>query len=200
MRRSHLLLLCLLAAPALAENIVTHDKDTLLNDRYIARHPEEAEDKPFKDAEEALPPLPSAAAKWFDLYIAPDYPNRPAIELDNLHLAADNTVRYTLNTRSAQGLDNLTTESLYCSDTMLSFRKDTMLSSYKILGYGDPVNQRWIQPRNPQWQKIGSVLNSADPIRAVLYRAFCEDGLPANKDKLIQRLQERAGSKSKWTK
>lgn len=191
------ILLLALAAPAVFAQSRT-EKDTLVNTRYVERNPHEA-DTQFQEAELALPPMPGKDAQWFDLYIKPDFPQQPQIDLNSIILAPDNTVRYVLNIRSARGHDNLSAEALYCSESAFSAKKK---SSYKVYGYGDPVNNRWIRPRNAQWKEIGAILNTADPVRGVLYRAFCEDGLPGSKEKLVQRLKERSGTQSKfhWTK
>ncbi|MDO4249270.1 MAG: CNP1-like family protein [Neisseria sp.] len=198
MRRLYLLPLFLLAGYAAAENSRTQ-KDTLVNTRYIERNGSEA-DKVFKEAEVPLPALPDASANWFSLYVNRDFPQRALIDLDSIALAPDGTIRYTLNLQSASGMDNLTTEALYCASTSFSMSDKEKRSSYKVYGYGDTVNKRWVKPRNPQWQPIGAVLNNSDPVRTVLYRSFCEDGTPESREKLVERLKERATARSKWTK
>lgn len=196
MRR--LTILLALSLPLIAHAAPRSDKETMVNTRYIERNPNEAGDK-FEEAKLDLPPLPENNAQWFDLYTQPGYPNKPQIDLNSVTLAPDNTIRYTLNIRSAGGYDNITSEALYCAESSFNAQKK---SSYKIYGYADPVNKRWIKARNPQWREIGAILNSADPVRGTLYRAFCEDGLPGSQGKLIERLKSRAGTQSKtgWDK
>ncbi|MDO4641577.1 MAG: CNP1-like family protein [Neisseria sp.] len=191
-------LLLALAAPVAAFAVPRSEKDSQVNTRYIERNPQDADER-FKEAETELPPLPDNNAQWFDLYVSPDFTQKPKIDLNSIVLAPDGTVRYTLNVQSASGYDNLTAEGLYCAEATFNTKKK---SSYKIYGYGDTVNHRWIQPRNPQWRDIGAILNSADPVRGTLYRAFCEDGLPGSREKLIERLKARSGTHSKfhWTK
>lgn len=198
MRRLYLLPLFCLAGYAAAE-MPRSQKDTLVNTRYIERNGPQA-DKVFKEADVALPALPGASANWFQLYVNRDFPQRALIDLDSITLASDGTVRYTLNMQSSGGMDNLTSEALYCASTSFSMGDKEKRSSYKVFGYGDTVNQRWVKPRNPQWQQIGAVLNNSDPVRTVLYRSFCEDGTPESREKLVERLKERATARSKWTK
>lgn len=62
-----------------------------------------------------------------------------------------------------------------------------------MFGYGDTVNRRWIEPRKAEWKPIGSTFNKNDAMRAVLYQAFCVDGVPNTTEGLVKRLKERAG-------
>ena len=198
MRRLCLLPLALLASHAFAE-IVTNQKDTKVNTRYIERNGQEV-DPQFKEANIPLPAMPDASADWFPLYVSRDFPQRALIDLNSITLAPDDTIRYTLNVQSANGMDNLTSEALYCASTSFSLSDKEKRSSYKVFGYGDTVNNRWITPRNAKWQPIGAILNTAEPVHAVLYRSFCEDGTPGTREKLVARLKERASARSKWTK
>lgn len=106
--------------------------------------------------------------------------------------APDGSIRYILNIRSDKGYDNLTAEGIFCARSSIGFGNGK-LSSYKVFGYGDTVNSRWIQPRNAEWKPIGGTLGRNDALRAVLYQAFCEGGVPADTQGLVQRLKERAG-------
>ena len=123
-----------------------------------------------------------------------NYGKQPKILLDSLQImpAPDGSIRYILNIRSDKGYDNLTAEGIFCARSSIRFGNDK-LSSYKVFGYGDTVNRRWIQPRNTEWKPIGGALSRNDALRAVLYAAFCEDGIPTDTHGLIQRLKERAG-------
>lgn len=141
----------------------------------------------------ALPAVPATdSGEWFDLYINNTFTKKPKILLDSIAFAPDRTVRYILNTQSARGHDNLSAEGIFCAENSLSLNANSR-STYKIFGYADTVNKRWITPRNAEWKPIGAILNSADPIRGVLYRAFCVDGLPDNDAALQQRVRERSG-------
>lgn len=191
MRRFSLLLLALAVQSAFA--LPTSDKNTHTNTRYERRNPHEAKEKEFNESKVELPALPDQNAKWFEIYVAPDFTQKPKVDLDSIMFAPDGSIRYTLNVQSAGGLDNITAEGIYCSDSSFNAKKKT---SFKVFGYGDTVNRRWIEPRNPKWQDIGSALNSDHPIRNALYRAFCEDGIPSSREILIERLTKRAGAHS----
>ncbi|WP_373698981.1 CNP1-like family protein [Neisseria dentiae] len=189
------ILLLALAATALQVSAAPrHDKDTLENTRYQESEAEKAA-REFKEADVALPAFPDTkSGGWFDIYVGNDFGKQPKILLDSISRAPDGTIRYVLNVQSQQGHDNLTAEGIYCSPT--SFGGESKRSSYKVFGYGDPVNKRWIAPRKGSWKNIGSILSGADPIRGPLFRAFCEDGTPASQQALQQRVTERAGKYS----
>ena len=180
-----LLLLSLTYAHATGFN----QKDTLTNTRYVETEADKARQN-FTEAEEALPAFPTDNTRWHELYVGPSFTKQPFVALDSIYLASDQTVRYILNVRSAQGMDNLSVEALYCSPSSFNQAKK---SSYKTYAYGDPVNRRWIRARNAQWKDMGAILNSADPVRGVLYKAWCVDGLPNTPEKLVQRVQELGG-------
>ncbi|MDO1508885.1 MULTISPECIES: CNP1-like family protein [unclassified Neisseria] len=193
MRRFLLLVPVLAAAHAFAAP--HHDKDTLTNSRYQESTAEKAA-REFKEADVALPAFPDTRnGGWFDIYVNNTYTKKPKILLDSIALAPDGTVRYVLNIQSKQGYDNLSSEGIFCAGTSFSL-KESQRSSFKVFGYGDTVNKRWITPRNGEWKPIGAILNTADPVRGVLYRAFCEDGKPENEQALRERVIRRAGSRS----
>ena len=192
MRRTALLLLALAAGTSLAAGF--SQKDTPINTRY-RETPEEAAAREFKEHTAELPPLPDAHSdSWFDIYVDENYGKQPKILLDSLQImpAPDGSIRYILNIRSDKGYDNLTAEGIFCARSSIGFGNGK-LSSYTMFGYGDTVNRRWIQPRNTEWKPIGGALSRNDALRAVLYAAFCEDGIPTDTHGLIQRLKERAG-------
>lgn len=185
----------LLAVSALSAAAPRHDKDTLVNNRYQESEAEKTV-RDFKEADIGLPAFPDTrSGNWFDIYVGNIYDKKPKILLDSITISPDKSVRYVLNTQSKQGYDNLSAEGLFCADTSFS-TKENKRSSFKVFAYGDTVNKRWIAPRNGRWKPIGAVLNSADPVRAPLYRAFCEDGRPDSADVLKQRVIERVGKHS----
>ncbi|KLT73645.1 Clp protease ClpB [Neisseria arctica] len=187
--------LCLLAMIIASAQVVAasrHDKDTLVNTRYVESAAERAANG-FKETEVDLPPVPDTrTGEWFELHINNDFNKSPLLLLDSLSLAPDGSVRYILNTRSVQGYDNLSAEGFYCAGTSLAADEKNR-SSFKTFAYADTVNQRWIRPRNAEWKPIGAILNTADPIRSVIYRAFCIDGVPGTEEGLKQRIRQRSG-------
>ena len=192
MRRFALLALSLAATQAFALGF--SQKDTLTNTRY-QESPEEVAAREFKEHKAELPPLPDTqSGDWFDLYVNETYGKQPKILLSSLQImpAPDNSIRYVLNVRSDKGYDNLSVEGLYCARTSFTYSKDKR-SSYKVFAYGDTVNHRWIEPRKAEWKPIGSTFNKNDAMRAVLYQAFCVDGVPTTTEGLVKRLKERAG-------
>lgn len=193
MRRISLLLMAALAAPSVSA-MQRSDKDTLVNTRYQESAQEKAA-REFKEAEADLPALPdSKSGDWFDIYVSETYAKRPKILLSSLQImpAPDTSIRYILNTQSAQGHDNLTAEGIFCARSSFNYGGDKR-SSYKVFGYGDPLNNRWIKPRNADWKPMGGAMNRNDELRSVLYNAFCVDGAPNTTEGLIERLRQRAG-------
>lgn len=187
-----LLLPLLLTAAAVSAAAPRHDKDTSVNTRYQESEAEKAA-QGFKEADIGLPAFPDPrSGTWFDIDAGNTYGKTPKILLDSITVAPDTSVRYVLNIQSKQGYDNLSAEGLFCAGTSFSLQ-ESKRSSFKIFAYGDTVNKRWIAPRNAAWKPIGAILNSADPVRGSLYRAFCEDGKPNSAETLRQRVIDRSG-------
>ncbi|WP_274584293.1 CNP1-like family protein [Neisseria leonii] len=184
-----LLILPVTVAAFAAQAAGINQKDTLYNTNYV-ESPEEAARSRFSESDEALPALPDGQTRWQRIYVAPGFPSEPSVALDSVRLAADGSIRYVLNVRSQSGYDNISAEAVYCAPT--SFRQEKK-SSYKIYAFADMQNRHWIQPRNPQWQNIGSILSSPEPVRGALYKVWCIDGVPKNGEGLRARLLERGG-------
>ena len=189
MRRISLLALAFAAAYVYAGST---DKDTLVNTRY-KESAAEKNAREFKEADIPLPAFPDTArGNWFDVYVDRDYGKYPKILTDSIEIAPDRSIRYVLNVKSAQGYDNLSVEGLYCAESSFDYGNNKR-SSYKVFGYGDTVNKRWISPRNGTWKDIGSAMSRNDALHTVIYKAFCEDGVPPSADALRARLTQRAG-------
>ncbi|PSJ81101.1 CNP1-like family protein [Neisseria iguanae] len=192
MRRISLLVTALATTSAFA--LPGSDKDTLVNSRY-QESAEEKTAREFKEAEAGLPALPDTkSGDWFDIYISETYAKRPKILLSSLQImpSPDTSIRYILNTQSSQGYDNLTAEGIFCARSSFNYAGNKH-SSYKVFGYGDPVNNRWIKPRNADWKPMGGAISRNDELRSVIFNAFCVDGAPNTVEDLIERLQQRAG-------
>ncbi|MCF7521649.1 CNP1-like family protein [Neisseria sp. ZJ106] len=193
MRRFSLFALALLtAAPAMAVNF--SEKDTLVNTRYRETDAEKAA-RIFEEQQTELPPLPDTAqGNWLEVYVGEDYGKTALILTDSIRVmpSPDSSIRYVLNVRSSQGYDNLTAEGLFCAKSSFQFGGDKR-SSYKIFGFGDTANKRWIQPRNNEWKLIGSALSRNDRLHGAIYEVLCSDGAPADVATVIDRLQQRAG-------
>lgn len=168
---------------------VINDKESLENTRFVETEASRALDN-YQEAAYTLPEFPRQdTAKWFDIYAGETFNRTVQIDLNSLSLGSDRTVRYVLNERSQNGIDNVTVEAMYCSPTSFYQTKE---SSYKIYAYGDTVNHRWIEARRGQWRDIGPI-HQAEAVHGALYRVFCEDGLPHNQEELMQRVYERGG-------
>ena len=152
-------------------------KEELYNSHYV----ETIADKEWQEQQVALPSYPDNNAKWVDLYISGTYTGQPKLMVNSIFVNSDGTIHYILNQQSKEGINNLSVEAIRC-----------IKRSVKAYGYGDDVNKRWVQPRNPQWKVIGTALNQLDPVRSVLYQTFCEDGLPSTEKELLNRIQTRA--------
>lgn len=168
MRRTALLLLALAAGTSLAAGF--SQKDTPINTRY-RETPEEAAAREFKEHTAKLPPLPDTHSDgWFDIYVDENYGKQPKILLDSLQImpAPDGSIRYILNIRSDKGYDNLTAEGIFCARFSIRFGNGKP-SSYKVFGYGDTVNRRWIQPRNADRRYIKPQRRTAHrPVSGIL--------------------------------
>lgn len=147
-------------------------------DKY---YKESEKDKPWEEVSVPMPAYPTKDAQWLDLYVSPTYVGQAKLMLNSIQIAPDKTVHYILNMQSSNGINNLSAEALMCPNRVV-----------KTFAYGDDINHRWIMPRNSQWKNVGNSLNQIDPVRGVLYKTFCEDGLPRNDKELAERLRTRA--------
>lgn len=147
---------------------------------------------PSPKRKKPCPPFPAEGTKWFELYVSPTFDKHLLISPDSIHAAKDGTVRYVLNLRSGKGIDNISSEALYCAPGSFSSQQGKK-HSYKIYAYGDPVNKRWIKARNPQWQELGGAATSNAAVRAVLHDVWCVDGIPSGDGALLERLNMRGG-------
>ena len=180
----------LLAAPFVqAERFSLKDNEN--SSRYVETEAD-IKRRTFTEAEEALPPFPAEGTKWFELYVSPTFDKHLLISPDSIHAAEDGTVRYVLNLRSGKGIDNISSEALYCAPGSFSSQQGKK-HSYKIYAYGDPVNKRWIKARNPQWQELGGAATGNAAVRAVLHDVWCVDGIPSGDGVLLERLNIRGG-------
>lgn len=190
------IILTVLAAAALQVQAAPKDKDADVNIHYKETAADKAA-RVFKEADLPLPAFPDAGSgNWFDIYVNESYGRNARILLDSIQPASDGTVRYILNERSKSGHDNLTAEAMFCSGSSFGYG-DRKRSSYKIYGFGDTVNRRWIAPRNPVWKNTDTTLNRDKTAHGILFNAFCVDGTPKSAAALRDRIIERAGKNGK---
>lgn len=128
----------------------------------------------WAEVEQALSSYP-AKPEWLQL----DMPVtvRPAIfvDLSDLQPGSDQVIRFTLRQTSKSGVENISREGLHCDQR-----------SYRSYAFGDTVNQRWIESKNPQWRKI----EATDYLRRELIAAMCPEGwMPQSKDALLANLK-----------
>ncbi|MDO4879233.1 MAG: CNP1-like family protein [Neisseria sp.] len=186
-----LILLPALLLAAHAQAAITSDKESDINQHYIETEAD-LNRKNFTEAQEGLPPYPAENTDWFELYIGPASDKKPAVSLSSVHTAADGTIRYILNNRSQRGADNISAEAIYCATTSFVGREGKK-SSYKTYAYGDSVNKRWIEPRNPQWHDLGNTFEHGDPVRRLLLQVWCRDGAPADTGAATALLKRHGG-------
>ena len=174
-------------------SLATYASDSIFLGRVSATSDE---DKEFVESPLPLPPVPDAnQSDWLDLYISPTFSGQPRILLSSLSIADDGSIRYVFNNRSAKGYDNITAEGFLCITG--SRLLDSEGSRLKTFAYADTINNRWITPRQSNWQTLGGKLNSNDSVHRVLYDTFCIDGKAKNEQELQQRLRNLATKKYK---
>lgn len=186
MKRLTWIIAAMLPMLAFADSI--NDKETLENTRFVETDASRAVEQ-YREAEYRLPEFPQEKTQWFAIDAGETFARQVLLDLDSLDLGSDRTVRYVLNERSQNGIDNLTVEALFCSPTSFNQSKK---SSYKVYAYGDTVNRRWIEARRGQWRDIGPI-HQAEAAHGALYRVFCEDGLPRTREELLGRVYARGG-------
>lgn len=172
MRKLSILFMLILASIAWAKD------DSTLSNRYYV---ESEKDLPWQEVAMDMPAYPGEDEEWIDMYVSNTYRGQPKLMRNSIRFAPDKTVHYILNIQSAQGFNNISAEAMHCAKR-----------SIRIFGYADEINQRWIMPRTSDWQVIGSLMNTLDPVRNVLFKTFCEDGLPRNEKELNERIENRA--------
>lgn len=177
MRRLCLLPLALLASHAFAGN-------RYQSKRYQGQYPLYRAQRPGSWIRNSKKPIfrclpcPMLQPIGF-LYVSCDFLQRALIDLNSITPAPDDTICYTLAVQSANGMDNLTSEALYCAPLPFSLSDKEKRSSYKVFGYGDTVNNRWITPRNAKWQPIGAILTASPSTRLCSTAASAKTARPA---------------------
>lgn len=148
----------------------------------------------FSESKLSLPAVPDPAdPEWLDIYVSPTFRGKPRILLSSITTAADGSVRYLLNNRSAAGYDNISAEGLLCvTGNKLLGSEGAKL---KTFAYADLEGRRWITPRQSDWKVIGGKINGSDPVRRELYIALCIDGRAKNDQALHQRVAEQIGTR-----
>nr|UOP05731.1 CNP1-like family protein [Conchiformibius kuhniae] len=94
-----------------------------------------------------------------------------------------------LNRRSAAGSHNVSLEGMRCEEDLFGSEG----AQHRVFAYADLYNQTWVAPRNSHWQPTGNKLTGTDPIRQVLYDAFCTEGRAKNDQELRRRIRNEAG-------
>lgn len=153
----------------------------------------------FNESALDLPPVPDVNnPNWFQLYINETHRGEAWILLDSVTRAPDNSIRYVLNQRSSQGLDNISAEGLLCITGYRLLGSEG--SKVKTFAYAD--GSQWIPSRRAQWQSIGGKMNSTDRVRGVLHQHFCLENHQLNDEALRQNLRDKAGRltspQSRW--
>ncbi|WP_199155454.1 CNP1-like family protein [Chromobacterium sp. ASV23] len=116
-------------------------------------------DKPWEEQAYSLPAYPQTA-DWIE--VKPDWlqSNRFFVDGKTLSVGQDGVVRFISRVVSGK-VENLSVEGIQCKD-----------NKYRAYGFGDSVNQRWIEPMRPLWQDIVY----SDKLRRELRTLLCPFG------------------------
>lgn len=172
-----LLFLCLTGQLAWADDYFLQRKQSRLVERETV----------FHEGEWTLPELPNPQkGDWLDLDVDARFSGKPQVLLSSITTAEDGSIRYLFNNRSAVHHDNITAEAILCINDTSSFSSDG--ARWKIFGFADDVNQRWIKPRKSDWQVFGGANNSNNYARNALFRAFCLETRAKNDEELRLRV------------
>lgn len=172
---------CVSVQMALADNYFLERRQNRLVEQKVV----------FQESEWTLPNVPDVnQGDWFNLPMPAYFRGEPSVLLSSIETAEDGSIRYLLNNRSAAHYDNISAEAILCTNETSSFASDG--AKFKTFGFADMVNQRWIQPRKSDWRILGGVHNSNDPVRNVLFQAFCLNTKAKNDDELRLRVKAQA--------
>ncbi|UTH75554.1 CNP1-like family protein [Chromobacterium sp. IIBBL 290-4] len=158
-----LLALCLSAA-ALAEGKLPINRNYATDD-----------DKPWEEQAYALPAYPKQA-DWIE--VKPDWlqSNRFYVDGQTLSVGQDGVVRFISKVLSPNGVENLSVEGIQCKS-----------NQYRAYGFGDSVNQRWIETLRPVWLPI----DYGDKLRRELRERMCPyHSAPRAPEEAVQSLRK----------
>ena len=138
------------------------------------------EEEVWSEVKLPLPPFPDLDnQKWQEFYVAERYPNQAYLYPASLSIGKDGTIRYVLNIKTSNGVDNISAEGIRCTDRQ-----------NKIFAYGDTIGREWIANRRADW----SAIDISDQVHLQIRYIFCQDGLPRTHEDAVIRLIE-VGSK-----
>ncbi|MBR5940942.1 MAG: hypothetical protein IKZ88_06750, partial [Neisseriaceae bacterium] len=135
-----------------------------LNARQISEYqPKPDEDKEWVENQQDLPPYPAMdSPAWQEIVVEKDDDGKAYLLTDNIRYLDDGTVRYVLNLKSKNGIDNISAEGLLCKD-----------KTQRIYAFGDTTNHRWIESKNSKWQALGTSSMRQNQVAYTLYTVFC---------------------------
>ena len=137
------------------------------------------EEEVWSEAKLPLPPFPDLdSQKWQEFYVTERYQNQAYLYPASLSIGKDGTIRYVLNIKTRNGVDNLSAEGIRCTDRQ-----------NKIFAYGDTIGREWIANRRADWASI----DTSDQVRLQIRYIFCQEGLPRDHEGAVKRLIEVGG-------
>ena len=152
-----------------------------LNAREIDQYQSQGdEDQEWVENQQDLPPFPALdSPAWQEIVTEKNDDGKAFLLTDNIRYVDDGSIRYVLNIKSKNGIDNISAEGLLCKE-----------KTQRIYAFGDPVNRRWIEVKNSQWQPIGNSSRRQNEITHTLRTVFCaKKQLPKDPNELAKRLK-----------
>ena len=149
--------------------------------RQISEYqPRPNEDKEWVENKQDLPPFPAMdSPAWQEIVVEKDDDGKAYLLTDNIRYIDDGTIRYVLNLKSKNGIDNISAEGLLCKD-----------KTQRIYAFGDTTHQKWIESKNSKWQPLGSSAFRQNQVAYTLYTVFCASAqAPKDPQELAKRLK-----------
>lgn len=134
--------------------------------------------KPWQEIAVQLPPLPKAE-NLAPFYVSATASQTFAVDLASVSVGADNVVRYTMVTTSAEGARNISYEGIRCQSR-----------EKKLYAFGREDGS-WSRSRRDQWE--GMLQNAANRQHSALAQDYiCQGGMVVGKAAdIVSRLRNK---------
>ena len=157
----------------------------LLSDNLVARQIDQYQPKPNEDQEwvekqQDLPSFPTLDnSSWQEIVLEKNDNDKAYLLTDSIRYIDDGSIRYVLNIKSKNGIDNMSAEGLLCKGKM-----------QRTYAFADTVGNRWIENKNSKWQPLGNTSLRRNQVTYTLYTVFCSSTLPPKEpQELAKRLK-----------